>query len=277
MKKFIKLFLSAITILILMILIDTLQAYVFKRSPFIKNKQNLKGDSWVDNGIIIDTYYCVKEDDTVLVKQNFKSSEFTCPTYKVIYGQITNIEDKYLYVVTLDNINVEKGRIIKILLSSNPNIIGDSKYEIGQTIKINSVNIKDYIDIEVIADSIVILNDNFDEDDDITMTIKDGTLTRSGATIIITDLSGKDNVYGTQYRIDKKVNGNWEQLKYVNKQNYAWTLIGYRVDENNKLQLEMNWENLYGTLDDGEYRIVKDTGVPGDLVNHYFSVEFTLK
>ncbi len=141
------------------------------------------------------------------------------------------------------------------------------------------------------------------EIDGVTMTIKKDTLTRTGATIIITDVSGKSNIYGDEYRLDKKVNGKWEELEVIYKGDYGWNLVGYTKDKNNKIEMDMNWEWLYGSLEDGEYRIVKDTATiqmdkkysfsdwkeiynnlnsepnddkDSDIKNYYFSVEFMI-
>jgi len=111
----------------------------------------------------------------------------------------------------------------------------------------------------------------------VTMTIKEGTLTRTGATIIITDLSGKDNVYGNWYRIDKKENGIWQELDIIFEGNYGCNLIGYSPNENNQLEMDVNWEDLYGKLESGEYRLVKETSIPLENQKYYFSVEFVLK
>ena len=108
------------------------------------------------------------------------------------------------------------------------------------------------------------------------MKIKKGTLTKTGATIIITDLSGKNNTYGEEYRIDKLENNEWKELPVVVKGNYGWNSIGYHVGKDNKLELEINWEWLYGKLEQGTYRIVKGTSPKYDLKEKYFSVEFTI-
>ena len=102
------------------------------------------------------------------------------------------------------------------------------------------------------------------EIDGVTMTIKKDTLTRTGATIIITDVSGKSNIYGADYGRE------WTQFK--------WNAIGYTVDKNNKLEMDINWEKLYGKLEDGEYRIVKSTDeyLKDILYIKYFSVEFII-
>lgn len=108
-----------------------------------------------------------------------------------------------------------------------------------------------------------------DKLDGISMIIKDGTLTRTSATIIITDTSGKKNEYGEWFRIDKKVNGNWKKLD-MKVDDYWIKLVAHKVDSNNKLEMNLSWKSIYGDLENGEYRLVKEVN------NEYFSVEFTI-
>ena len=105
------------------------------------------------------------------------------------------------------------------------------------------------------------------------MTIKEGTLTPNGATMIIMDYSGEDYLFGSWYRLDKKVGGDWQEVDVVLEGNYGWDDIGYRPDENGYLVLNVDWTWLYGTLEPGEYRLVKSIS---RLENSYFSVFFTI-
>lgn len=84
---------------------------------------------------------------------------------------------------------------------------------------------------------------DFKESSNITMSIKDNSLTRSQATVIITDNTGNDNTYSISFRLDKKVNNKWEKLKIINS-DYGFNEIGYKVDENNKLEIVQNWEHI---------------------------------
>lgn len=115
---------------------------------------------------------------------------------------------------------------------------------------------------------------DFKEPSNITMSIKDNSLTESQATVIITDNTGNDNTYSISFRLDKKVNNKWEKLKVINS-DYGFNEIGYKVDENNKLELVQNWEHIYGKLDKGDYRLVKSILNSNKKV--YFSTEFTIK
>lgn len=90
--------------------------------------------------------------------------------------------------------------------------------------------------------------------EDITMEIKEGTLTKTGATIVITDLSGMNNTFSKEFRIDQKRGGKWYTLKDKSK-NEVNVVAGQEEDK--KLEQELNWEKNYGTLSDGYYRIVK--------------------
>lgn len=106
--------------------------------------------------------------------------------------------------------------------------------------------------------------------EDVTLSIKEGTLTKSGATFIITDLSDEENVYGEGYIIEKKIGEEWIELKPI-IDNYGFNMIGYLVDENNTLELDHNWEWLYGKLDSGEYKLIKVIDY-----NTYISCEFKI-
>lgn len=103
--------------------------------------------------------------------------------------------------------------------------------------------------------------------ENISIQIKEGTLTNTGTTILITDLSEDNNIYGEWFRIDKREKGKWKELKANN----TWfNLSSYYIDENNELELEQNWESIYGKLESGEYRLVKKVN------NEYISVSFKI-
>lgn len=132
-----------------------------------------------------------------------------------------------------------------------------------------------------VAKNINSLNDKCtiktDDLDGVTMSIKEGTLTNVGATVVIKDISSRNNMYGEPYRIDQFVEGEWKELDVVFEGNYAFTSIGYTVGGDNKLELDINWEWLYGKLKSGKYRIVKDTSYPGEGTTHYLTAEFEIK
>lgn len=107
----------------------------------------------------------------------------------------------------------------------------------------------------------------------ISLSIKKNTLTKTGATIIISDISEQENTYAEWFRIDKKTNGFWEELKHIDD-NYEFNDIGLIVGENHQLEMSTDWSKLYGELKTGEYRLVKDLY---DNEHIYLSVEFTIE
>lgn len=89
----------------------------------------------------------------------------------------------------------------------------------------------------------------------VSIKIKEGTLTNTGATFIITDTTDKNYSYGEPYRIDKKENGKWKEAPKVIEDAF-FNMPAYYPDENNEIVREINWEWIYGKLKPGTYRFV---------------------
>lgn len=96
MKKFLKITLIGVGVLTFIIVLDTLQARIFKGSPLISWEEKLDKASYVDKGILMDTYYCVKEQDIVNVSWHFKTSKFTCPLTELSLEDIFDIISNYM-------------------------------------------------------------------------------------------------------------------------------------------------------------------------------------
>ena len=101
------------------------------------------------------------------------------------------------------------------------------------------------------------------------MSIKEGTLTNSGLTLIITNLSNEEITLGEEYSIDKKENGKWKPLTPI-IDNYGFIAIGYVLKPNNNFETKIDWKELYGELEVGEYRLIKN------INDKYVSVEFKI-
>ena len=122
MKKLIRVILIIIGTLVGIILLDTLQARIFKRSPIISWKVELEDDdSYVDKGILVDTYYCTKEEDMVTVSHHFKGSKFSCPIDNVKEDSerkqnlVNLLKEKMIEEEILDEDNLEAFTVIKIM------------------------------------------------------------------------------------------------------------------------------------------------------------------
>ena len=120
MKKLLKITLGVIAIIVGLILLDTLQARIFKNSPIISWEEGQPdGDSWVDRGLLMDTYYCTKERDITTVYWKLKGTKFTCP--------VDNLSQLLVYEFEVDEKETTKHE--KIFLFEKDEI----KYYYGNT------------------------------------------------------------------------------------------------------------------------------------------------
>ena len=81
-NKILMILLMIIITILSIILLDTIQAVAFKNSPIIswRVEDVNDNDSYVDKGILIYTYYCVKDQDIITVIPTFKNTNYNCPS-----------------------------------------------------------------------------------------------------------------------------------------------------------------------------------------------------
>jgi len=121
MKKSLKIALIILVTLVGIILLDTLQARLFKNSPIISIRKDVEDDdSYIDKGILIDTYYCTKKEDIVTVSYHFKGDKFTCPVYNIkeyserAQSLINLLKEKMIEMEILDEDNLETFEVLMI-------------------------------------------------------------------------------------------------------------------------------------------------------------------
>ena len=90
---------------------------------------------------------------------------------------------------------------------------------------------------------------------DVIMTIKEGTLTNKSATLILTNNSDKNFQYGTPYEIEIKKDGEWHKINVE----LNFTMPAFQLLSKESKEIELDWENEYGKLAKGTYRIIKRT------------------
>ena len=105
--------------------------------------------------------------------------------------------------------------------------------------------------------------------EEVTMTIKEGTLTPNGATIIIKDK--ENHTYGEAFSIERKEDNKWKKQEPI-IEDYFFNLIGYTPNEKNEVEIKTDWQWLYGTLPPGTYRILKE-GPNGEELITVFEIE----
>ena len=88
---------------------------------------------------------------------------------------------------------------------------------------------------------------------DVIMTIKEGTLTNKSATLVLTNNSDKNFQYGNPYELEIKKDGEWHKINVE----LNFTLPAFHLLPKESKEIELNWENEYGKLSKGTYRIIK--------------------
>ena len=106
------------------------------------------------------------------------------------------------------------------------------------------------------------------------MEIKEGTLNKDGASIIIKDTNLYPFSYGYWFKIEKKVNNNWQEPKIINHE-YTFPALGFNINNTGKFETNVKWIDLYGALDKGTYRLIKKV-YDNEGSEIYFSVEFNI-
>lgn len=123
------------------------------------------------------------------------------------------------------------------------------------------------------------LHDTVNNLDGVTMTVKEGSFSSTGLTAVFKNKSGKQCIYGEPFWLEKKIDGKWYIVPVSFTGNYAFNSIGYDLAPGADREWTVDWAWLYGSLEAGEYRIVKnisDYRSPGDYTEYYLAAEFTV-
>lgn len=115
--------------------------------------------------------------------------------------------------------------------------------------------------------------------DGVVMTVKEGTISPRGLTVIFTNDSDKQVVYGEDFLLEKEAKGNWYQVPF-NIDDYGFNDIGYELAPSETDELIIDWDWLYESLDIGDYRVIKevlDFREAGDYDRYNLSAEFTIE
>lgn len=119
-------------------------------------------------------------------------------------------------------------------------------------------------------------NIKISQNNDVILSIKDGTLTNTGATLVLTNNSDKNFQYGNPYEIEIKKDGEWHKINVE----LTFTVPAFQLSTKESKEIELNWENVYGKLATGTYRIVKKIDYEyedGKYETFNVAVEFTIE
>lgn len=109
--------------------------------------------------------------------------------------------------------------------------------------------------------------------------IVEDTLSREGFTLRIVNDSDKTLIYNGSFFLEQKVDGKWYERNDILGGKFGFEDIGYETDPQDSSELVIKWDWLYGKLNSGEYRLIKDVldfRASGDYDKHYLAVEFEI-
>ena len=89
---------------------------------------------------------------------------------------------------------------------------------------------------------------NFIDNSNIEMTIKEGTLTKTSATLVIKSKDNSKNFNtGAWFEIEKQEDGKWIKLPMDSL--LSWIAIAYIPNDNGVIETKVNWKDIYGELE----------------------------
>lgn len=105
-----------------------------------------------------------------------------------------------------------------------------------------------------------------DLNDIVHIEIKEGTLTKNSATVIISENDDYDIIYGESFWIEKYnyKTSSYEKLT-MSGDNCGFNMPAYGVSPDKPLELYQDWSCMYGSLSKGIYRLVKDVDFTSDI------------
>lgn len=114
---------------------------------------------------------------------------------------------------------------------------------------------RDWINEKIIINEDLESNVELNELEHVRMDIVKETLTNNSVKIRIKDLTNYKYIYGSDFRIDKKIDNKWHEVELKNAIDF--NAMAYHPDNNGYLEFDINWKYGYGELNNGVYRIVK--------------------
>jgi len=114
----------------------------------------------------------------------------------------------------------------------------------------------------------------------VTLTAED--VTSTGLTLVCTQSGGAPTgelQTGSPFWLEAGKDGYWSPVE-SSMEEIVWTMEAWGIPMDDSVMWEVNWENLYGELPTGEYRIFKeimDFRGPGDFDTYSCCAEFSVK
>ncbi len=107
------------------------------------------------------------------------------------------------------------------------------------------------------------------------VTLSLNSFSNTEASLTLKNESEHTLYYGEEYFIQENQNNEWIDLELLNE-NIVHPIL-HILKPNNDFAINMKWEQVYGTLKNGKYRLVKSVALDEKLKeNYYITCEFEI-
>lgn len=110
--------------------------------------------------------------------------------------------------------------------------------------------------------------------EDLYITVDEDSISPTGAFFTFKNERDEQVLYGSSYKVAKKVDGEWRWL--VKNEMIAFPAIALYLEPGEELLEYIYWEDLYGELENGDYMLVKDFNIHHGQVSHDIICEFSV-
>ncbi len=101
--------------------------------------------------------------------------------------------------------------------------------------------------------------------------VKEDTITNTGGTFILTNTYDTAMYYDECYEMEILEDENWKEINVI----IDFIELSYELNPDSSIEIPLNWENGYGKLISGTYRIIKDIRIEND--NYSIAASFTIQ
>jgi len=110
------------------------------------------------------------------------------------------------------------------------------------------------------------------------ITLEAENVTATGLTLLCHQQGGgvEDLATEAAYVLQKRENSEWIDVP-ATREDICWDAMAYLIKTDGTTRWDVDWENLYGTLPAGEYRIGKSISGAGEAEPGIFYAEFVIE
>ena len=179
----------------------------------------------------------------------------------------------------VDTLNLNNGNKLNVGYSTADNIWRDIFFSLSSKDIVIINHTLDKVEAENFLEMVktfdVVKNKN--TNDKLTLTLKEWSLSGSGAVFVLENKSDKVYTYGAEYDIEVKTDNGWEKVE--DSRNKKWTQVLYVSEPNKTNNIAVDFSELKTKLVSGKhYRVVKRLiEEVGGNKEYYLNAEFQMR